>query len=118
MSDFYVISHKIQKGLLRRFWAKVFAWCLNVSKTKPGGSLVTLAEGTKGGNLTKIRIQSTHPNVYDFTVIPVVACLKQYLEGSICKPGLHIMGHLVDPDRLIQDMQEMGVKTVIEKTAS
>jgi hypothetical protein len=40
----------------------------------------------------------------------VIATLKQYVDGSIGKPGLWMMGHIVDPDRLFGDMGRMGVK--------
>jgi len=61
-----------------------------------------------------------HHSAYDFTVIPVIATLKQYIDGSIRKPGLWMMGHIVDPDRLLDDMRQMGVSIqtlVAKKTA-
>jgi hypothetical protein len=50
-----------------------------------------------------------HEDGYEFTVIPVVACLLQWMDGSIRKPGLHLMGALVDPERLVKDVKRMGV---------
>jgi hypothetical protein len=47
--------------------------------------------------------------------IPVAALFKQY--ERVRKPGLHMLGHLAEPDCLFQDMQEMGVRvlTAIQK---
>ncbi|MCH8069930.1 MAG: saccharopine dehydrogenase NADP-binding domain-containing protein [Candidatus Marinimicrobia bacterium] len=74
------------------------------------------AAGIKEGEPEKIKIQLSHYDGYWFTAIPVMACLNQYLDGSIKKPGLHIMGHLVDPARLMKDMQRMGITINEEKT--
>ncbi|HSL29330.1 MAG TPA: hypothetical protein VK900_09045, partial [Anaerolineales bacterium] len=49
-----------------------------------------------------------HEDGYELTAIPVVALLKQY--DRVRKPGLHMMGHLTDPDCLFQDMERMGVR--------
>ena len=80
------------------------------SGKREGVVFLLKAEGEKDGTHQKVEIFSEHDNGYDFTVIPVVACLKQYFDDSIRKPGLWMMGHIVDPDRLFADMQEMGVK--------
>jgi hypothetical protein len=37
-----------------------------------------------------------------------VACVRQYLQEKI-PSGLNIMGHAVDPEILIKDLQRMGV---------
>jgi saccharopine dehydrogenase (NAD+, L-lysine-forming) len=41
--------------------------------------------------------------------------MLQYLDGSIAKPGLWIMGHVVNPPRLMEDMKRMGVEVRIEE---
>ena len=45
----------------------------------------------------------------DFTAIPVVACLLQYLDGSIRKPGLWLQANIVEPNRFMEDMKRMGI---------
>jgi saccharopine dehydrogenase (NAD+, L-lysine-forming) len=67
------------------------------------------AEGIKQGRQTKIENIISHPDGYELTAIPVVAMLEQVLDGSARKPGLWMMGHLADPQRLFQDMEQMGV---------
>jgi saccharopine dehydrogenase (NAD+, L-lysine-forming) len=58
------------------------------------------------------RVQTTvaHPDGYELTAIPVVATLLQYLDGSARKSGLWMMGHFVEPTRLMKDMAIMGVQ--------
>lgn len=68
------------------------------------------ASGIKDGQNTNIRASVAHHDGYELTAIPVVATLLQYLDGSARKPGLWMMGHLVEPVRLMNDMEKMGVK--------
>jgi saccharopine dehydrogenase (NAD+, L-lysine-forming) len=70
--------------------------------------LHTEATGLKNGKPSKIVFNVSHTDGYELTAIPVVAGLMQYLDGSARKPGMWMMGHLVDPVRLMLDMQKMG----------
>ncbi len=70
------------------------------------------AYGLKDGQPVEVRACVAHADGYELTAIPVVAALLQYLDGSARKPGLWIMGHLVDPVRLLKDMKDMGVQCV------
>lgn len=68
------------------------------------------ASGEKDGQAREVQVSLSHEDGYTFTAIPVVACLLQYLDGSANRPGLWMMGHLVDPDRMMKDMERMGVR--------
>jgi saccharopine dehydrogenase (NAD+, L-lysine-forming) len=67
------------------------------------------AIGSKDGKVTRFGARIAHPDGYELTAVPVVATLLQILDGSARKPGLWMMGYIVDPDRLIRDMQALGV---------
>jgi saccharopine dehydrogenase (NAD+, L-lysine-forming) len=73
------------------------------------------AEGIKDSQPKRLDISVSHPDGYELTAIPVVAMLKQVLDGSARKPGLWMMGHLADPPRLFRDMEQMGVS--VEKVS-
>ena len=108
---FMMLSQKVKKGSFRHFWAKLVIFGKNgFSSAQEGIVFLLQAEGEKGGERRKVEIFSEHDSAYDFTVIPVIACLKQYLDGSIREPGLWMMGHLVEPNRLFEDMERMGVR--------
>ena len=66
------------------------------------------AAGEKDGRQVKLSAEIAHPDGYELTAIPVVATLMQVLDGSARKPGLWMMGHIVEPVRLFEDMQKMG----------
>lgn len=67
------------------------------------------AEGGTGAGRRRAELRMFHKDGYLFTAIPVAAFLLQYLEGTARKPGLWMMGHLADPERLLADMERMGV---------
>jgi saccharopine dehydrogenase (NAD+, L-lysine-forming) len=68
------------------------------------------AFGQKDGQPARVEMSISHRDGYELTAIPDAACLLQVLDGSARKPGLWMMGHLVDPSRLLVDMQNMGVQ--------
>jgi hypothetical protein len=108
---FALILPMIKKGLGRHTIAKLLIFGFNnFSKNNRGVAFVLEAEGRKGGKPTKFRILAEHDDAYEFTAIPVVACIHQYLNRNINKPGLWMMGHIVDPDYLMKDMEKMGIR--------
>jgi len=67
------------------------------------------AAGLKDGRPVTVQASVAHPDGYELTAIPVVATLLQYLESLARKPGLWMMGHLIDPISLVKDLEKMGV---------
>jgi saccharopine dehydrogenase (NAD+, L-lysine-forming) len=122
-ADYFVfplafILFAFKKGLGRHLIAKLFTFSFNhISGDARGVSLVVEAEGMNNGRTRKFRLAAEHNDAYAFTVIPIIACVKQYLRGDL-KSGLWMMGHLVDPDRLIQDMEAMGIAITAYSVAS
>jgi saccharopine dehydrogenase-like NADP-dependent oxidoreductase len=103
-----------QKGL--RPMAKLTKWCLETFSRPPFGTMLKVeAQGMKDGLAKKLQITLYHPDGYLFTAIPVAACLLQYLDGTSRKPGLWTQANLVEPVRLMQDMQRMGIDMQYEE---
>lgn len=112
---------KLFPNLMAKPMGNLFAWGWKVSSKPPYYTMLKVeAQGKKNDKDTSFEMTLSHEDGYDFTAIPVMACLLQYLDGSIQKPGLHWMGQLVEPVRLIADMEKMGIvmKTENVKTES
>jgi saccharopine dehydrogenase (NAD+, L-lysine-forming) len=84
-------------------------WWAMTSVSLPPYRIVLQVEaaGSDADGHRSFRTQLQHEDGYEFTAIPVAAFLQQF--GQIRCPGLHLMGHLCDPQRLIADMQRMGI---------
>jgi saccharopine dehydrogenase-like NADP-dependent oxidoreductase len=96
---------------------KLMSWGLNTFSKPPYGTLLKVeASGEKDGQAKTMDVTLYHEDGYMFTAIPVVACLLQYLDGSIKKPGLWTQANRVEPERLMQDMERMGVEVRIRDT--
>lgn len=108
---------RIKKGLASRPLTRLFIWGMRIFSRPPFGVVLKIeAEGEKDGRPRAVDIKARHEDGYYFTAVPTVACLLQYLDGSIAKPGLWMMGHMVDPIRLFKDMERMGIKIQVKIT--
>ncbi|MGE5378858.1 MAG: saccharopine dehydrogenase NADP-binding domain-containing protein [Bacteroidota bacterium] len=87
---------------------KLMWWGVNLSKPPYRVVLQVEAEGQLNGSLARVQARIEHEDGYELTAIPVVAFLKQY--ERVRKPGLHMMGHLAEPELLFDEMQKMGVQ--------
>ena len=101
---------KINPNAVRQIGKLIWWGMSNFNKPPYRIELQVQANGTKNNKLTQIKAAVAHPDGYELTAIPVVATLLQYLDGSANKPGLWMMGHLAEPERLMKDMQKMGVQ--------
>jgi saccharopine dehydrogenase (NAD+, L-lysine-forming) len=91
---------------------KLMWWGMGNSKPPYVVALKAEAKGQLDGIQAHVHVRVAHPDGYELTAIPVVAYLKQYLDGTARKSGVHMMGHLVEPVRLIDDMQKMGAQII------
>lgn len=108
---FAMLAMRVSPDAAIKSVSRLMDWGLKAFSRPPYGVILKVeARGAKQGRDTEVNLSLFHGDGYMFTAIPVVACMLQYLEGRIRKPGLWIMGHLVDPDRLVLDMQRMGIQ--------
>lgn len=94
---------------------KLMWWGMQQSPPPHLVMIAVEAQGLINGAPATVRARVSHPDGYELTAIPVVAYLKQYLDGSARRVGLHMMGHLAEPERLFKDMQAMGAKVSVEE---
>ena len=105
-----LIAMKISPQLALKPMGIWMYWGLKAFSKPPFGTMLRVeAGGRKEGKSKNIAVTISHPDGYLFTAIPVAACLLQYLDGSIVKPGLWLQAHIVEPNRFMRDMQHMGI---------
>ena len=94
----------------RRVMAHLLKWACYFCVKPPFGTYLCLqAEGLRGNRSWLFSQIIGHEDAYKATAIPTMAFLLQYLDGSLHCCGVHMMGHCVDPDRFLADMQGMGM---------
>lgn len=94
---------------------RLMEWSLKAFSRPPYGTVLQLeASGLQQGQPATLRIRLSHADGYVLTAAPVVACMLQYLDGSCRRPGLWCQAHIVDPERLLHDMERLGVAVQID----
>ena len=90
---------------------KLMWWAMGKSRPPYRVVLKVEAKGLLNGNRTQVQARCEHEDGYELTAIPVVAFLMQY--ERVRKTGLHMMGHLAEPDQLFHDIETMGATFVV-----
>jgi hypothetical protein len=104
-----------QQGI--RPMARWMRWGLNRFSRPPYGTLLRLeARGVVRGLPKVTTVSIAHPDGYQLTAIPAAACLLQYLDGSIRKPGLWLQAHVVEPKRFMHDLARLGAEVHLNET--
>jgi saccharopine dehydrogenase (NAD+, L-lysine-forming) len=112
-----MIGMKLAPRWVERPLSRLFAWSLRWTSKPPFATALQLeAEGEdEAGEPTRLWLRLSHADGYDFTAIPVVACLLQWLEGGARRPGLATMGNIVEPVRFVADLERLGIRVERER---
>jgi len=94
-----------RRGRGAKLGARALDWAFRRFCRPPFGLCLKLEAESADGQ--RLEVILSHQDGYEATAIPVVSCLLQWLDGSIKKPGVWIMGQLVEPVRLLTDMARM-----------
>ena len=69
--------------------------------------------GANGPETARLCLYSEDP--YGLTAQCVVAAVRQMQDGALSAPGLHMMGAVIDPDRLFADLEAFGARVWTER---
>jgi hypothetical protein len=91
--------------------ARVVFWMAKRMPSEPAGcSTVLDAWGEKDGRDSAARWVVDHEDNYFATAVTVMAFLNQYDAGEFeGVTGVRLMGHIIDPERSVEDLRAMGV---------
>jgi NAD(P)-dependent dehydrogenase (short-subunit alcohol dehydrogenase family) len=106
-----MLLQSVKKGLGKNTCGKLMHW--GVAKFyngNPGVEFKLIANGIKGGIEGNYVLEAYSSDAFEFTSLAVIACLKQYNDKLINRPGLHLMGNIVDEERFIADLKQMGIQ--------
>jgi len=96
---------------VQRAMGRLLHWGLRAFSKPPYGTVLRVE--TKGGRHHHV-VTISHQDGYALTAIPVAATVQQYLDdddggtNNIRKPGLWLQGLVVDPVRLLHDMENVS----------
>jgi len=97
----------IAPNLSRQPVAKLIEWGLKHTTHPPYGAILQMqAQGMQ----RSLKMAIFEKDAYLISAAPAVACLLQYLDGSIQKPGLWRQATLVEPTRFFEDIAHLGVQ--------
>lgn len=91
----------------RKLIARLVEWGLKQTTRPPYGAVLQMKAQGAGHSLV---MTVFHEDSYILTAAPAVACLLQYLDGSLQKYGLWRQATLVEPIRFFDDLARLGVQ--------
>ena len=112
LSPLVMLSLRLRPGNkgVQHAMGRLLYWGLTKFSRPPYGTVLRVDVEDTAGQRQSMSI--SHHDGYALTAIAVSATIHQYLDSTtrVRKPGLWLQGTVVDPERLLKDMEGMGLK--------
>jgi len=100
--------------MLRAFWYRRVQRNSSTPVQQQDHTIRVIAAGTVNGRNERLRLTLEHCDLYRAAAISTVPCVLGLLDGSIKKPGVHMMEHVLDLERYMENLWDMGMTVSIE----
>jgi len=77
-------------------------------------SVKATASGAFAGVSGELSLTLKHQDPCLATAVTALPCILGLLDGSIKNPGVHVMGHVLDPDCYLGNLWDMGMKVSLQ----
>jgi len=104
----------IFRRLRARWFRRLPRDCDGIPDHRQGLGIKATAKGVMNGREEQLRLTLEHKDPYRATAIATVPCVLELLDGSIKKPGVHMMGHVLDPERYMENLWDMGMAVSLQ----
>jgi hypothetical protein len=97
----------------RRPASRLFGWGMRRFARPPFGAVLVLeATGEGDGGPTSLRVVLTHRNEYEGTAEVAATYVSHWADpaSGARRPGIHIMGHIVEPESFVRDLAARGFR--------
>jgi saccharopine dehydrogenase (NAD+, L-lysine-forming) len=113
-----MVAMKVAPGRLGAPFSRALLWGLRRFSSPPYGTVFQAevegdAPGAEGERRAA-RLRVTHADAYFLTGAAAAACLLQYLDGTVRRPGLWLQSLAVAPGRFFADLQRLGVGVAVQ----
>ena len=107
-----MLAMRVAPGRGHRPASRLVGWGMRKFSRPPFGVILKAdATGERDGESSQLSVTVSHPSEYQATGLVVGAVISQWAEGPESPtrtPGLHPMGMVVDPERLLLDLAARG----------
>jgi hypothetical protein len=104
-----MVVMKVSPRTLGRPYALLLAWALRRFSRPPYGTVFQVeVEGENAGAAASAGLRLSHPDGYWLTAAAAAACLLQWMDGSLCEPGVHLQALAADPATMLRDLVRLG----------
>lgn len=106
------LGMKVAPKFMMKNFGRMFEWAVQTFQKPPYVTVIDLVACGTGldGKPLKSTLSVSHEDGYVITGACNLAIVKQWLNGSIRQPGLHLQGLVTDPEFMLEEIRQAGAE--------